>query len=174
MKKLVEQAVKIFKAQSAVAYSDYTDKMLIIIERYYPLNSDVYAAYEAEEKRVRAQLSQAVGAASKSAKGSIILAYAQKFSASKQLDFSLREAQQVMIHAAGRSVAKQQLSGLFDRDKSSSRFSPYFNDEAHRQKVHKHILVKNLTKAVELFDKEKPDVSNHRQAEINAAIKSKS
>ena len=168
---LVSTAIKVYLGESDTYYEKYTKEMLVLIDKYYPLNNHNFDKYQQHAKTARAVLSQGVGAASKTAKGLIILHYARKMSDSPDLDMSLREAQEVFKLSAGRSVAKAKLTGLFNRN-GDTRFSPFFTDKDYKNKVLSHDLVLSLTDKIKEYDEKKPKTTNPLQYKIDKAIAS--
>lgn len=167
---IVQKALGAYRSRGNEAYERYTKALIKLINKHYPLTPENFDDFNNPAKTLRAVLSQNIGAASKAAKGVIIIHYAQKLSEASDLDLSLKEAQEVIKTAADRSVAKAELTGLFKRSNTESRYSPYFSDKNYREEVLNHSLVKELSEKCNLFDSKKPKLSNPEQIKIDRAL----
>lgn len=180
---IVSQAIRHFVAESDGYYEKYTKEMLKLIKAHYPLSEKGFGGFDHQAKIERAILSQGIGASSKNGKGLIIMSFAHKMSQANDLDMSLREAQAVITHAAGRCVAKYKLTGLFNRESNSTAHSLFFVSERadtsrlnasikYKERVLSHPLVVELEEKINEFDLKKPKTVNPYQSEIDRAIKS--
>ena len=173
---LVDKAISTYRGNAYVAYKKYTTNMVNLINSHYPLDDDNFKTFHEAAKTLRAQLSQGVGAASKTGKGVVIMFYAKRLSEADDLSMSVREADAVIKSAAGRSVAKSSLSGMFGNRNGDGRYSPFFsNDEEgkqYKERVLSHPLVAALSGKVADFDTNKPKLHNPYQKDIDDAIAS--
>lgn len=119
-------------------------------------------------------MSQGKGAASKRAKGLLII---ETMNVISQLDLNLSwyEAYQMLKHGAGRVVNKRMLTGYFDRDRSELYYSP-FKNEAHqydeyRENLLSHPAILRLRNWCDSYDLYKPYVGNPHQEIVDWAKK---
>jgi hypothetical protein len=171
---LIKYAIDAYQDLGNGAYGRYTDDMVELINDSFPLTPNNFESFNRDAKTLRARLGQGIGAASKSAKGDVILFYAKKMSVTPDLSMSVREAQAVIIAAAGRSVAKRNLRGLFgnrDNKEGDGRYSPFFTDLDYKNRVLAHPVVVNLSIKIAEFDDQKPTLSNPEQYKINNALR---
>ncbi|MGR5269779.1 hypothetical protein ACPV5R_18725 [Vibrio astriarenae] len=144
----LEQALNVLKDGTVQAYDAYTSRLeAYAIKHSYSLK---FVDLDAFQRSNRAKLSQAIGAASKSSKAVVILHYIKQFAVSPDFNMSVREVDEVMKNAVGRSVHKSKWMGLFDRGDEGR--SPYFIDAKYRKKVMSSAIVEELKIEIDELD----------------------
>lgn len=170
----VTQSLLLFNELSRKAFRAYTDTALRLMRKYMPLiHQDDFDAYHDQIRTAKGILSQAIGAASKSAKGTLIKAAVLQLSSDLELNLSTREVQKALIHTVGRSVAKKDLVGLFNREDGGgkARYSLYYTDCEYRESIHNLEVLQNLKLMCDEFDCRKVKQSNPFQSEITDFLK---
>ncbi|HHC7360970.1 TPA: hypothetical protein ACN30T_004406 [Vibrio parahaemolyticus] len=125
---LIQNAKAELYSATLQAYRKYTDTVI----KLAPIMSDDFQTFDQEMKTAKARLSQALGAANKSAKGVIIQHYAEQLSESNDPNLSARVADDIFKKSVGRSMAKSYWNGLFKREPND--ISPYFIKDSEYKK----------------------------------------
>lgn len=126
---LIQNAKAELYSATLQAYRKYTDTVI----KLAPIMSDDFQTFDQEMKTAKARLSQALGAANKSAKGVIIQHYAEQLSETNDPNLSARVADDIFKKTVGRSMAKSLWNGLFKREPND--ISPYFVKNSEYKKA---------------------------------------